>query len=132
MAVSYTCPNPDCGATLKTGAAVPAGRRVKCPKCDQGFVPVPEEKPAAAAAKADGGGTFKFADDGGDKKKPSAAAFNFAADPKKKPAAKKDDGAKPSSPPPPPPPPNKHADLDEDQESIKRDTGSRSRRTRSG
>jgi hypothetical protein len=126
MAVTYTCPNPSCGAALKTAAAIPAGRRVKCPKCEQAFVPIPEEEPAPAAAKADGGGTFKFADDGpGDKKKPTAAAFNFAADPKKKPAARpearKDDGAKPS--PPPPPPPGKHDDLDEDPESIKRGYG---------
>lgn len=122
MAVTYTCPNPSCGAALKTAAAIPAGRRVNCPKCKQGFVPVPEEQPAPAAA---GAGTFKFADDAAaDKKKPNAGAFNFAADPKKKGAAKPDaktaDAAKPASPPPKP---NPHADLDEDQESIKRGYG---------
>jgi len=70
MSVSYTCPNSTCGVTLKTASPVPAGKRVKCPKCSQMFTPVPEQKekekekgkPAAAA------GTFKFADDDGKKK----------------------------------------------------------------
>ncbi len=122
MPVTYTCPH--CEAALKTASAVPAGRRVKCPKCEQGFVPVPE---AEAAPKAEGGaGTFKFADDGGDKKKPSAAGFNFSADPKKKPAArpKADDGAKPSGPPPKPAAkPKADEDDEEDAESIKRGYG---------
>lgn len=122
MAVTYTCPH--CESALKTGSPVPAGRRVKCPKCEAPFVPVPGEDEAPAPKAAAGPGTFKFADDPADKKKPSAGAFNFSADPKKgaaKPAAKKDDGAKPSSPPPPPP--GKHDDLDEDPESIKRGYG---------
>ncbi len=119
MAVTYTCPNPSCGAALKTPNPVPAGRRVKCPKCEEPFIPVPAEDEATAAA---GPGTFKFADDPADKKKPSAAAFNFSGDPKKKAAAKAGDGAKPASPPPPPPKPAVD-DEDEDPESIKRGYG---------
>lgn len=121
MAVTYTCPN--CEAAIKAATAVPAGRRVKCPKCEQGFVPVPEGN---GAPKPEGGGTFKFADDGGDKKKPSAAAFNFKDDPKKKGAAKPkaDDGAKPtSSYAPPKAKPKADEDDDEDAESIKRGYG---------
>jgi hypothetical protein len=125
MAVTYTCPH--CESALKTGSPVPAGRRVKCPKCEAPFVPVPAEDEAPAPKAAAGAGTFKFADDPADKKKPSAGAFNFSADPKKKaaakPEAKKDDGAKPAAPPPAPPKPNPHADLDEDQESIKKGYG---------
>jgi hypothetical protein len=78
MSVSYTCPNAACGVTLKTPAAVPAGKKVKCPKCKESFAPVPEEAPPAAA----GAGTFKFADDDG--KKPAAPP----------PPAKKPDGPK--------------------------------------
>ncbi|HYH64150.1 MAG TPA: MJ0042-type zinc finger domain-containing protein [Urbifossiella sp.] len=126
MPVTYTCPH--CEAAIKAPNAVPAGRRVKCPKCEQGFVPVPE---AEAAPKAEGGaGTFKFADDGGAKKKPSAGGFNFSADPKKKPAAKPaakpkgDDGPKPtSSYAPPKAKPTVDEDDDEDAESIKRGYG---------
>ena len=44
MSVSYTCPNPDCGVTLKTPNPVPPGKRVKCPKCTQMFTPVPDGK----------------------------------------------------------------------------------------
>lgn len=50
MSVSYTCPNAKCGVTLKTPTAVPAGKKVKCPKCKESFTPVPEEAPAAAGA----------------------------------------------------------------------------------
>jgi uncharacterized membrane protein len=58
MSASYTCPNPDCGVTLKTPNRVPAGKKVKCPKCNRQFVPEPEDgKPAA------GPGTFKLADE---------------------------------------------------------------------
>jgi hypothetical protein len=64
MSVSYTCPNAKCGVTLKTPTAVPAGKKVKCPKCKESFAPVPEDAPAAPA------GTFKFADD--EPKKPAA------------------------------------------------------------
>lgn len=55
MPVSYTCPNPDCGVTLKTPNRVAAGKSVKCPKCNRPFVPEPE--PAA------GPGTYGVADD---------------------------------------------------------------------
>ena len=82
---------PECGATLKSGNPMPAGKKVKCPKCGKGFtVPaggdVPEEaekeparpKPAAKAAAAkkaapeppppkkdedDEAGTYKFVDE---------------------------------------------------------------------
>jgi hypothetical protein len=100
MAVSYTCPNPDCGVTLKTAAPIPAGKQVKCPKCSRMFVPVPDEGPPAAPAA--GPGTFKFADD----------------DPKKKP-----DGAKPPPPKPEPPAKKPVEDDDEDAESVKRGYG---------
>jgi hypothetical protein len=39
MSVSYTCPNPDCGVTLKTPNRVAVGKSVKCPKCGKPFVP---------------------------------------------------------------------------------------------
>lgn len=99
MAVSYTCPNSNCGVTLKTANPVPAGKKVKCPKCQQMFAPVP---PAASGGAA--GGTFKFAD--GD-------------DPKKKPTPK------PSSPPPTASnnPARKMAEEEEDDESIKKGYG---------
>ncbi|HEX4613446.1 MAG TPA: hypothetical protein VH092_35015 [Urbifossiella sp.] len=134
MAVTYTCPNPSCGASLKTAGPIPAGRKVKCPKCEEGFVPVPEAVAAPGAATAPraeaGPGTFKFAADapaGGKKGAPNAAAFKFADDAKKKPAAPKAeapkaDGAKPA-PPPPPPPKSKYDDDEEDAESIKRGYG---------
>jgi len=101
MSVSYTCPNPKCGVTLKTPNAVPAGKRVKCPKCSQMFAPVPEEKAATAAPAA--AGTFKFADD---------------------------DGKKPAAPPPPPAAPaakktqwQEEVENEESDESIKKGYG---------
>jgi DNA-directed RNA polymerase subunit RPC12/RpoP len=36
--VKYTC--PQCRATLKPATAVPAGRKIKCPRCGHVFVPV--------------------------------------------------------------------------------------------
>lgn len=109
MSVSYTCPNPACGVTLKTANKLPPGKRVKCPKCNEQFVPEPEAPtPAAASAAApsaaQGAGTFKFADD----------------EPAKKPAA-----SKPEAPKPAPPPPSKKPvdDEDEDEESIRRGYG---------
>src|SRR5690242_16039967 len=70
MSVSYTCPNPDCGVTLKTPNRVAAGKSVKCPKCAKPFVPEAEESaqaktsgakpPAAAPAPA---APVPFADD---------------------------------------------------------------------
>jgi len=41
MAVSYTCPNPDCGVTLNTPNRVAVGKSVKCPRCQNPFVPEP-------------------------------------------------------------------------------------------
>jgi len=99
MAVSYTCPNADCGVTLKTANPVPAGKRVKCPKCQQMFAPVPEKDTSPSSPA--GPGTFKFADS--DEKKTS---------PKKPSAAK-----------PPPAPYKKPEDDDEDAESIKKGYG---------
>ena len=67
MAVSYTCPNPDCGVTLKTPNRVAPGKKVKCPKCGTPFAPEAAEPPADAP----GAGTFKLAD--AEPKKPAAA-----------------------------------------------------------
>lgn len=97
MSVSYQCPNPDCGVTLKTPNRVPPGKQVKCPKCNKTFTPesaAADGAPPATAAAA--GGTLKFADE----------------DPAKKPA-----------PPPPPQPTAHHDDDDEPEESIKRGYG---------
>src|SRR5262245_10748093 len=85
MSFSYTCPNPDCGANLKTANRPPVGRSVKCPKCNQPFVPEPggEAKPA---------GTFKLTDDTPDKKSGAAKPGGKPEAPKKEepaPAAKK-------------------------------------------
>jgi eukaryotic-like serine/threonine-protein kinase len=41
MPVSYRCPNPDCGATLKTPLRAPEGKAVGCPKCGTRFVAEP-------------------------------------------------------------------------------------------
>jgi hypothetical protein len=97
MSVSYTCPNPDCGVTLKTPNRVPTGKSVKCPKCGNPFVPEPAEAPGAAGA-----GTFKIADD----------------EPKKS-------GAKPEANSAPPAPVKKpfHDDDEEDPESVKKGYG---------
>jgi hypothetical protein len=51
MSVSYTCPNPDCGVTLKTPARVQVGKSVKCPKCLRPFVPESGEAAPAAPLK---------------------------------------------------------------------------------
>src|SRR4051794_19459035 len=59
MSVSYTCPNPDCGVTLKTPSRVAAGKSVKCPKCNRPFVPEPGEEAEAGEA---GPGTYGLAD----------------------------------------------------------------------
>jgi hypothetical protein len=99
MSVSYTCPNADCGVTLKTANPVPQGKRVKCPKCQQMFAPVPPVSPPSGAA-----GTFQFADDGA----------------KKKPAPSKSGSPKP----PPAPAPKKPVEEEEESnESIKKGYG---------
>ncbi len=77
MSVTYTCPNPDCGATLKTATRVQAGKSVKCPKCGNPFVPEKEEAVPAA-------GTFKLADEDPPARKASAGK---KPEPKKEPAA---------------------------------------------
>src|SRR5579871_1075323 len=48
MPASYTCPNPDCGVTLRTPNPVAVGKRVACPKCKQPFVPEPGDAAPAA------------------------------------------------------------------------------------
>ena len=101
MSVSYTCPNPACGVTLKTPNPVPPGKAVACPKCKEKFVPVSEDAPPPAA------GTFKFADE-----------------PAKKPGAPKTSGAKPPPPPPPVAPKSRFAEEDEESdESVKKGYG---------
>jgi cadmium resistance protein CadD (predicted permease) len=104
MSASYTCPNPDCGVTMKTTNPVSPGKAVACPKCKEKFVPVPEEPPAPGA------GTFKFADE-----------------PAKKPAAVKGGPKGGQKPAPPPPPPaatkNRFAEDEEDDESVKKGYG---------
>ena len=105
MSVSYTCPNAGCGVTLKTPNPVPAGKRVKCPKCSQMFTPVPggNSKPQASGGAGPAGpGTFKFVEE----------------EEKKKPAKKQ--------PPKAEPPPTKKPtidDEDEDPEVVKRGYG---------
>jgi hypothetical protein len=82
MSVSYKCPNPECGVTIKSPARVATGKSVKCPKCGNTFVPEPAEAGAAAA------GTFKLADEPAVPVKPGAKL----TEPKKEepaPAAKK-------------------------------------------
>ncbi len=96
MSVSYTCPNSDCGVTLKTPDRVPAGKRVKCPKCNRHFTPEPEEESPPSSKKTDA----------------AAGLFKFADDPKK-----------PDTSPPPPPPPPIADDDDEDEESVRRGYG---------
>src|SRR5882724_2040862 len=108
MSASYTCPNPDCGVTMKTANPVPPGKAVTCPKCKEKFVPVPDDAPPAA-------GTFKFADDEPGKKKPAAGV-----------KGKPNKGGEKPVPPPPPPAAaakNRFADDEENNESIKKGYG---------
>jgi hypothetical protein len=81
MSVSYTCPNPECGVTLKTPSRVQVGKSVKCPKCSKPFVPEAAEK---EKDEEPAGGTLKLADE---PKKPGAKAP--AAQAQAVPAAKK-------------------------------------------
>lgn len=103
MAVSYTCPNDDCRATLKSPNRVPAGKKIKCPKCGQGFIPEaadePEGKPAA--------GTFKLADE------PAKKAGDKKGPPKKEPEPSAGTAA----------PKSRFDDEEEDAESVKRGYG---------
>src|SRR4030095_7732459 len=57
MSVSYPCPTPACGVTLKTPPRVAAGKSVPCPKCKKPFVPEPVEKDSPNL------GTLKIADE---------------------------------------------------------------------
>jgi predicted Zn finger-like uncharacterized protein len=51
MPSSFAC--PECNAVLKTKADIPAGKKVKCPKCATIFAaPEPEEEPVRTAARA--------------------------------------------------------------------------------
>ena len=72
MSVSYTCPNPACGVTLRTANPVAAGKSVNCPKCKQPFVPEP-----ADGAAPPGPGTLKLVDE---PKKPEPPKPNRFAD----------------------------------------------------
>lgn len=109
MPVSYTCPNPECGVTLKTPSRVPTGKRVKCPKCTEMFTPEPEAAPAPPPPPPAAPDVLKFADD----------------EPARTPAAKKPAAAKPEPPKPAPPPLNDKSPEDEDEsdESIKKGYG---------
>lgn len=106
MAVSYTCPNPDCGVTIKSPNRVPAGKSVKCPKCNKHFVPEAEEKSADA-----GPGVFKMMDEPGQAKKPA------------KPGGKKPDTPKKEEPTKSEPPKKNPFDDEDDEESIKKGYG---------
>ncbi|MBY0457727.1 MAG: hypothetical protein K2V38_10345 [Gemmataceae bacterium] len=72
MSVSYTCPNPDCGVTLKTPKPVAVGKAVPCPKCKQPFVPEPGEKAEAPA------GALNLVDDRPTSPPPPAPKSRFA------------------------------------------------------
>ncbi|MCE9564478.1 MAG: hypothetical protein K8U57_20765 [Planctomycetes bacterium] len=104
MPVTYTCPNPDCGASLKTPARVAAGKSVKCPKCNRPFVPETEEDEDAPASV----GTLKFAD-GDAPKKPAVPT---------KPGGKAVPKVEKKEEPPPPPPPAASPFADDDDESA--------------
>ncbi|MFO0822867.1 MAG: hypothetical protein U0792_07070 [Gemmataceae bacterium] len=113
MSVSYTCPNPDCGATLKAPNRVAVGKSIKCPKCSRSFTPETDDDEAPAEVE-----TFKLADDDAPKK-PAAKPSKPAAK-----AAKKEEAPPPPPPPPPPPAKSPFADDDEEsEESIKRGYG---------
>jgi hypothetical protein len=85
MSVSYTCPNPECGVTLKTPNRVPAGKSVKCPKCGKLFVPESESDEAAAVA------AIRAAEDEAKKAPAKPAPAAPAAPPKKSPFADEDE-----------------------------------------
>ncbi len=109
MPVTYTCPNPNCGASLKTPARVAAGKSVKCPKCGKPFVPESEEDVDPPVA------TLKFADDDSPKKPAGPTK------PGAKPAAKVE---KKEDPAPAPAAKSPFADDDdESEESIKKGYG---------
>ena len=62
-AVTYTCPK--CQTTLRPAKPVPPGKKVRCPKCENVFVPDPADaaiqaRPSAAGGDGDeeGAGTY--------------------------------------------------------------------------
>ncbi|MCS6866214.1 MAG: hypothetical protein RMJ56_09195 [Gemmataceae bacterium] len=81
MSVAYTCPNPDCGVTLRTANRVAPGKSVKCPKCGKIFTPEAAESP---------GDTLRLAEEPA---KAAAATGNSSSvpPPVKKPFADDDD-----------------------------------------
>lgn len=85
MPVSYTCPNPDCGVTLKTPTRVAAGKSVPCPKCKRPFVPEPVEKDSPDL------GTLKLADEPAKKPKGAPKSAPAPAPAAKKPFIDDDD-----------------------------------------
>src|SRR4051812_34553036 len=48
--VTVTCTNPECRASLKLPDAPPAGKKVRCPRCQTAFVPAGPPAPPAKAA----------------------------------------------------------------------------------
>lgn len=110
MSVSYTCPNPACGVTMKTPKPVPPGKSVACPKCTEKFVPVPDSADGGGDDKPAAPGTFKFADDQPAAKKPT---------PKAKGPQAAGGGAKPPPPAPVAPAKNRFAEEEEDDASVK-------------
>lgn len=82
MSVSYTCPNPECGVTLRTAKPVPAGKSVKCPKCGNVFVP---QAPEA------NGGTLRLAEEPSKAATATAGHSSSPPHPVKKPFADDDD-----------------------------------------
>src|SRR5215213_654159 len=46
----YPC--PECGAQLRPANPVPAGKKLRCPKCETVFAPTGRAKAKAAAAKS--------------------------------------------------------------------------------
>src|SRR5262249_14357916 len=52
LATTLNC--PDCGAVLKLADPVPAGKKIKCPKCTSVFAVPAREEPARSAIRANG------------------------------------------------------------------------------
>ncbi len=65
-ATTYKC--PQCSATLRLGSPVAAGKKIKCPKCQNIFAPTAEPPKAAAGVSKprldeDEGGAYALKDD---------------------------------------------------------------------
>ena len=73
MAQTIKC--TECGAVMKTATPVPAGKRVKCPKCGKPFTVAAEEAPPQDenpfAVTGGAASTDKAPADGGEKKEPA-------------------------------------------------------------